>query len=96
MRKLTLRIEALKVETFETQAAEARRGTVRGYSADWQCTAALSCDYGCNTRDDGTCPTGITCAISCGETCDASCQASGCGSCGPACQPTSPLVCDPD
>ena len=45
MKKLTLCIEALAVESFSTHAVEPLRGTVAGYS-----------DAACNTYDHETCP----------------------------------------
>lgn len=62
MEKLHLRLEELVVESFATAAADEQRGTVLGHSDyPWMCSYPVSCDYGCNTRDDGTCPTGLTC-----------------------------------
>lgn len=92
MRKLALKLEELSVETFETAELEQPRGTIEGrqeeYSPGWYCTAPLSCEYGCNTHDDGTCPSGYTCR----ETCR-TCTEPGCGaptildSCYPTCPP---------
>ena len=60
MKKLSL--DALKVESFDTAAAPEERGTVHAHTEyDWMCTAPVSCDYGCNTRHEGTCFTGLTC-----------------------------------
>jgi hypothetical protein len=68
MKKLQLSIEELAVESFETQKIEGERGTVHGHTQyDWMCTAEVSCDYGCNTRQDGTCPTANTCEWMCGQ-----------------------------
>lgn len=82
MKKLTLRMDDLAVESFSTERILEQRGTVHGNTdAPWKCSYPISCDYGCNTRDAGTCPTGPTCEASCNGSCDASCQASGCGTC---------------
>jgi hypothetical protein len=79
MKKLQLNAEELAVESFETQDVEEQRGTVHGHTEyEWMCSHPVSCDYGCNTRNDGTCPTGATC-----QSCVATCQ-----TCGTFCGPT--------
>ena len=55
MRKLTLSVESLEVESFETDDAEARRGTVRANSGD----DSVGCTYFCTctcTLEGGCCP----------------------------------------
>lgn len=75
MRKLSLNLEALVVESFSTNAAEGR-GTVRGMDSI--------------TVDQDTCITcGATCAT-CGGTCPASCPATcvnTCATCPVSCNP---------
>ena len=68
MKKLALRIEALTVESFSTQAPEPHHGTVFGHS-----------DVPCNSIDEQTCRYYNTCgglADSCNgdHTCDLNCQ----------------------
>lgn len=79
MKKLNLKLQDLAVESFPTQELPAHPGTVRANQESqfdlcdteepWLCTADLSCDYGCNTAHDGTCPSGNTCQQSCGGSC---------------------------
>jgi hypothetical protein len=71
MKKLSLRIEELDVESFETHLEPQERGTVQAKETPypWICTADVSCEYGCNTRQDGTCPTANTCDNTCDNTC---------------------------
>lgn len=88
MKKLELNVDDLVVESFRTEELEAFGGTVRGNDshfhmcdteAAWLCTQAqVSCDFGCNTADNGTCPSGHTCQNSCEGTCDTcnTCQGS--------------------
>lgn len=74
MKKLTLDLNALEVQSFATDPAEPNRGTVHG---EQQCTCPSACTCpGCPTCDE-TCPetcAGFTCAT-CGgqETCDYTC-----------------------
>jgi hypothetical protein len=102
MRKLSLNLEALTVESFETDGSGAVRGTVQGHYGTWKESAPLSCDYGCNTQQDGTCPSSApSCDASCdgtceGHTCDASCNGTCPGqfTCDHTCGcPTSPPEC---
>lgn len=73
MRKLRLDLDQLAVESFDTAAKEAEKGTV---VAEQQCTCLTQCTCpGCPSCDD-TCP--VTCAYtcddpSCGESCYGSC-----------------------
>jgi hypothetical protein len=80
MKKLSLDLDALEVETFETAQDEPRRGTVHGH-ASWHyqgCTPYEPCnpvssntyteDYTC---DDHSC--WQSCQQSCGGTCNATC-----------------------
>jgi hypothetical protein len=71
MKKLSLRIDALVVESFTTQAPEPRQGTVFAHSY-----------VPCNTIDEQTCRYYNTCgglADSCNglQTCDLNCQPQG-------------------
>lgn len=71
MRRLTLRLDDLQVDPFDTSAADARRGTVFGE----ECTCPTAC----------TCPGCDTCDNTCACTCDdASCQ--GQQTCDPSCE----------
>jgi hypothetical protein len=81
MRKLALDPDALEVQSFSTEAAEARGGTVRGLDSatvdqDTCNIPGNTCAPGCTDVD--TCPQ-VTCAQSCGGSC-ASCPVS----CNPA------------
>ena len=74
MKKLTLRLDDLRIDSFQTTPAESRKGTVFGE----QCTCWTNCTCpGCPTCDascNGTC--GGSCDVSCNGTCDASCNGS--------------------
>jgi hypothetical protein len=86
MQKLKLRLDDLKVDTFQTTAAQREKGTVFGE----QCTCPTactcpgcptcdaSCNGSCNASCNGTCD--YTCEASCNDTCYDTCAAS-CGSC---------------
>jgi hypothetical protein len=61
MRKLTLKVDGLKVDSFETAGEEARKGTVMGndtIETEW-CTGYPDCvSRGCQTPNNtcyGTC-----------------------------------------
>jgi len=84
MKKLSLSLENLSVESFTTDGTAARRGTVEARSAtmyaDESCfgtcngtcypASCASCDYSCNGCGGGTAG-GYTCgAATCGGTCD--------------------------
>ena len=78
--KLTLNLEDLTVDSFDTTATQKAKGTVFGE----QCTCYTQCTCpGCPTCDascNGTC--GGTCEASCNGTCaGASCGASCYGTC---------------
>ena len=60
-RKLTLKLEDLSVDSFDTTTTQKAKGTVFGE----QCTCYTNC----------TCPGCPTCYESCNGTCDASCPA---------------------
>jgi hypothetical protein len=93
--KLKLKLDDLRVDTFQVEAPAKQKGTVFGE----QCTCYTQCTCpGCPTCDascNGTCD--ASCNGTCGATCDASCN----GSCAWTCnftecdcitlvQPTSP------
>ncbi|HEX2079816.1 MAG TPA: hypothetical protein VHG08_19020 [Longimicrobium sp.] len=59
MKKLTLNLDTLQVETFTTAKAVAARGTVRGHYGTTHTQAA--------TCDDPTCEFRFTCAADCTE-----------------------------
>ena len=72
--KLTLNLEDLSVDSFDTTAMQKAKGTVFGE----QCTCYTNCTCpGCPTCyntcaytcDDATCPACPTCAASCNGTC---------------------------
>ncbi len=81
MKKLTLDLEQLSVESFETAANEQRRGTVRGNLCSDVCTAScppgtcgilpVSAESECNALPASKhCGTGDTCDMSiCGPCC---------------------------
>jgi hypothetical protein len=79
MRKLTLKLDDLLVETFQTTPTQKAKGTVFGE----QCTCYTQC----------TCPGCPTCDASCNGTCDASCNGS-CASCAASCNGTCGASCD--
>ena len=64
MNKLRLKLDDLRVDTFQTTPVQKEKGTVFGE----QCTCYTQC----------TCPGCPTCYASCNGTCDASCNGS-CG-----------------
>lgn len=76
--KMKLDLDELQVESFETVAGEAERGTVHGY---------ITGTLGCNCTDDtcasceGTCD---TCADTCPNTCRNTCPAT-CATCPETC-----------
>ena len=77
MRKLTLKLDDLSVESFDTGSEHRRSGTVRGHDTvetEW-CTGYPECiSKKCQTPND-------TCFGSCGCT-------QGCATSGPQCQQT--------
>jgi hypothetical protein len=82
MKKLTLQLDDLRVDSFATTPAERGSGTVFGE----QCTCWTNCTCpGCPTCD-ATCD--LTCGVDCGTfegyTCENSCQ--GGYSCDPTCE----------
>lgn len=97
MKKLKLRMDALRVESFETVAGPgAARGTVRGNeptagcteTANPECTQAFACEtYGDCTMYgscEGTCGNSCvdTCQVSCYGTCDETCATCYATACG--------------
>jgi hypothetical protein len=71
MKKLMLRVEDLRIDSFSTTPAARDAGTVFGE----QCTCWTNC----------TCPGCPTCDESCNGTCDASCNGTCDVSCGGGC-----------
>ena len=67
MKKLTLKFDELRVESFQTSSTQAdRRGTVHGhYSQNG------TCPYSCGNSCDATCPD--SCAYTCQGSCPISC-----------------------
>jgi hypothetical protein len=86
MKKLRLRLEDLRIDSFTTTQAQDEKGTVFGEqcTAETACTCPdcptgdASCDGTCDASCDGGCGSGDW---SCGGTCDQSCG----GTCGPTC-----------
>lgn len=89
MRKLSLKLDELAVESFETASAGAPRGTVEGQ----QFTA-----YGCVTDEYQSCGGSCQWVGTCGEnTCEGTCAASCHGTCagqGNTCDGTCGNTCD--
>lgn len=79
MKKLSLDVNELTVESFGTQEIEQFNGTVHGHSG-WQCSEYNPTCDGCNTLNIGGCVSGHTC-----QTCDDTCGPGGGG-------PTDPTV----
>ncbi len=85
--KLTLNLEDLSVDSFDTTATQKAKGTVFGEQctcySECTCPGCPTCDASCN----GTCDD--TCANTCAYTCD---DASCAGTCGDDCNYS--LYCD--
>jgi hypothetical protein len=47
MKKLTMKLDDLRVETFTTDAPPAERGTVQGHYGTTHTQSPTSCDYTC-------------------------------------------------
>jgi hypothetical protein len=90
--KLKLNLDQLAVDSFDTAARQAEKGTVFGE----QCTCWTNCTCpGCPTCDDTDCGQHTcdascngSCDASCGGTCDASCNGTCDWTCGPRCGQT--------
>jgi hypothetical protein len=80
MNKLKLRLDDLRVDTFQTTPVQKEKGTVFGE----QCTCYTNC----------TCPGCPTCAASCNGTCDASCNGTCGASCGASCYGSCDWTCE--
>lgn len=79
MRKLSLELDELAVESFETAAVQALRGTVDGHVVSMQ-------PGQCVTDEDLSCGGSCPHAGTCGEnSCQESCYASCAGTCGSTC-----------
>lgn len=93
MRKLTLDLNSVEVESFDTGAAPRRVGTVEGHQRiTWTCppptspdTCAASCGCGVDTAWN-------TCGA-CGPTYGSTCPDAGCGSYEITCMITGPARC---
>jgi hypothetical protein len=73
--KLTLNLEDLSVESFDTTGTQKAKGTVFGEQCtcytNCTCPGCPTCDNTCAyTCDDATCPACPTCAASCNGTCN--------------------------
>lgn len=76
MAKIHLRLDALRVESFDTQDLSAAQGTVLGFSYPNQCDPPSdSADPGLATCDYATCAGG-----SCWQSCNGTCVGCGGGS----------------
>lgn len=73
MKKLTLSLDALRVESFDTSAVRAERdGTVHGHDGGCDCSCCCGSNETCRTCDQSACDTCIF--DSCG-TCETVCAA---------------------
>jgi hypothetical protein len=88
--KLTLKLEDLSVDSFDTTTTQKAKGTVFGEQCTCytQCTCpgCPTCYESCNGTCGDTCPAtcaytcdDVSCAGSCAETCDYSCDYDLCG-----------------
>jgi hypothetical protein len=95
MKKLSLKLDTLSVDSFETGRAPQLRGTVRGHITNACATATdcgtgiTVCDVTCTGKDQPTYP-GVG-----NGTCDPTCQGWTCQfqTCSPACTATSVPEC---
>lgn len=88
MAKLTLNVDDLAVESFDTATTRREHGTVQGMQADADtgaCSHVGSCWWGTGCATGcGTCVN--TCKATCGTTCPATCEVScPCTNGGPEC-----------
>lgn len=90
MKKLRLRMDDLRVESFATLGGPAQpRGTVRGHEptvmCSGTCTANPDCTdvFACETYGD--CTLAGSCEGTCGNSCDVTCQVSCYGTCDATC-----------
>ena len=84
MKKLSLRLDDLSVESFETADPAPARGTVRAYGDSYDCSygspdytaCRASCAYACGESEECTpaCPGGGTGGSGGGQTMDVSCD----------------------
>jgi hypothetical protein len=83
MKKLTLRLEDLRIDSFSTEPVRKEKGTVFGE----QCTCYTNCSCpGCPTCD-------ASCNGSCGASCGGTCNATACGTCDQSCGGTCAHTC---
>jgi hypothetical protein len=94
MKKLSLDLDAITVESFHTIARKADKGTVLGYETRFYCNGQytvdypLSCDHVC---DSYYCTDEISCAYTgCGD-CS---QQGSCDTCAATCEYTCPNTCN--
>ena len=82
MNKLKLRLDDLRIDSFDTTAPQKAKGTVFGEQCTCytQCTCpgCPTCDASCNGTCDASC--NGTCGATCNDTCAASCYGT-CASC---------------
>jgi hypothetical protein len=77
MKKLRLEMDALRVESFSTDAAAREAGTVHGHSYPNGCFPPPGSDPFLDTCHYATCA-GDTCWYSCGGSCDCGGGSAGC------------------
>jgi hypothetical protein len=89
--KLTLKLEDLSVDSFETTLKQKARGTVFGeqctcwtYCGQNTCPGCPTCGASCNGTCDASC--NGTCNCPSGDTCAESCYYTDCGCLPPTCQ----------
>ena len=81
MKKLSLSLDALEVQSFTTSEGAPVRGTVRGEQEPCTCYTNCTCP-GCPTCYE-------TCPNTCWESCNGTCQTE----CGPSCWETCERTC---
>jgi hypothetical protein len=88
--KLTLKLEDLLVDSFDTTTTQKAKGTVFGEQCtcytNCTCPGCPSCYESCNGTCGDTCPAtcaytcdDVSCADTCWETCDYTCDYEVCG-----------------
>jgi hypothetical protein len=79
MRKLSLNVNDLQVESFDTSTLERERGTIRGHGPSESCLTDI-CGYGCSGNwcaGESTAP--CQAGTYAGRTCDTTCAQLLCG-----------------
>lgn len=82
MKKLTLDLDTLSVQSFVTSSGGPRRGTVKGAEATADCSADLwTCGLDCGTNGAASCHCSIGEDITQNWTCGAGCRTGGAYTC---------------